>query len=384
MISVKSENRGVFFIAVSQFGSAFSFHCIFTFIPFYIIKISPYGPKETMIWTGMIMGAANIVAFFTASFWGGLTSRFRPKLLYERAMILTGVLVFLMGFTSNLHLLLVLRILQGLLGGVSTIGLILISSLSSRERLHKDISLFQNSLTAGQLVGPPVGAYLVSLFGYLVPFIFSFFVLSVSTIFCYLYVEDIPLQKREHQRKIQFKRSLLLGWALCFIATIHITFLPSILPIVLMGFDLTEDVALRSAGFIIMLYTGTAILGNHLLSLLASRVSVLKVIAMACLIAAVFQIAMILSRGVLSLSVLRMFQMGFIAAVIPLTFSIYVREISGKWIGFLNSSRFVGGAIGPFMATSVLAYSSLLTLYLLIAGLTLIILWAFLASSSKK
>ena len=90
-------------------------------------------------------------------------------------MVLNGILILLMGLTSSLYLLLLLRIMQGFLGGVSTIGLILISSLSSRERLHKDISLFQNSITAGQLLGPPVGAFAASLFGYQAPFILAFF-----------------------------------------------------------------------------------------------------------------------------------------------------------------------------------------------------------------
>ena len=71
LMSLKIANKGVFFIAVSQFGMAFSFHCILAFIPFYILKMSPFGPKETMIWTGMIMGASNVVASFTASFWDG-------------------------------------------------------------------------------------------------------------------------------------------------------------------------------------------------------------------------------------------------------------------------------------------------------------------------
>ena len=106
MKSLKIENKGVFFIAVSQFGVAFSFHCIFAFIPFYILKVSPFGPRRPLIWTGMIMGASNIVASFTASFWGGLTSRFRPKLLFERGMVLNGILILLMGLTSNLYLLL--------------------------------------------------------------------------------------------------------------------------------------------------------------------------------------------------------------------------------------------------------------------------------------
>ena len=382
-MSFKIENKGLFFIAASQFGVAFSFHCILAFIPFYILKISAFGPKETMIWTGMIMGASNLVASFTASFWGGLTSRFRPKILFERAMFLSGVLTLLMGFANSLYLLLLLRIMQGLLGGVSTIGLILTSSLSPRERLHKDISLFQNSITAGQLVGPPVGAFAASLFGYQAPFFFAFVIIAIATLFCKRYVGEVPIQERTSRPEPPIRKGLLLGWALCLISTIHITFLPSILPAILKGFQLMEDAALRSAGFIIMLYTASAILGNHLLSRAASKFGLLRVITAACLVASGFQVALILSRGLVSFSVLRMLQMGFIAGVIPLIFSIFAREISGRRIGFLNSSRFVGAAVGPFMATSVLAYSGLLALYLLIAGLTLAALWVFMASVKK-
>ena len=140
------------------------------------------------------------------------------------------------------------------------------------------------------------------------------------------------------------------------------------------------DEALRSAGWIIMLYTGTAILGNHLLSHLASQWGLLKVITSACLLAVVFQVSLWLSGGILSFSVLRMLQMGFIAAIIPLTFSIFARQLSGRRIGFLNSSRFVGAAVGPLMATTILAHSNLLTLYLVIAGLTLGSLWSFIVS----
>ena len=383
-MSFRVENKGVFFIAVSQFGIAFSFNCILAFIPFYILKISTFGPKETMIWTGMIIGASNVVASFTASFWGGLTSRFRPKLLYETGMLLNGVMILVMGFTTSLHVLLLLRIIQGLLGGVSTIGLVLISSLSSGKRLHKDMSLFQNSITAGQLVGPPVGAYLASLFGYRAPFVFAFLIVSIFLFYCHRNVDDIPIQKKELPPEAPFKRGLFLGWALCFIATIHVTFLPSILPAILKGFQLLGDTALRYAGFMIMAYTASSILGNHLLSHFSSKIGLRKIITIGCVMAACFQISLIFCREFLSFTLLRMLQMGFIAAVIPLTFSIFAREAGGRMIGLLNSSRFVGAAVGPLMATSVLAYSNLLTLYLLISGFTLLILWAFLTPMKKS
>ncbi len=70
-MSIRIPNKGVFFIAVSQFGMAFSFHCIFAFIPFYIVKVSTFGPQETMIWIGMIMGSSNVIATFHRFVLGG-------------------------------------------------------------------------------------------------------------------------------------------------------------------------------------------------------------------------------------------------------------------------------------------------------------------------
>ena len=380
----KIANKGVFFIAVSQFGMAFSFHCIMAFMPFYIIKISTYGPTETMIWIGLIMGASNVVASFVAPIWGGLTSRFRPKFLFERGMLCNGVLILLLGFTDNLYLLLGLRILQGALGGVSTIGLILISSLSSEERIHKDFSLFQNAITAGQLAGPPIGAYAAFLLGYRAPFVFAFMIVTVFILFCHRNVSDIPLQKKRSDSSATLKKGILFGWGLSFVATLHLTFLPSVLPNILAGFKETGDVALRSAGFIIMSYTGTAIVGNYFLSRFASKMGVKKVITLACLSAAFFQVLLVLSKGVLSFMAIRMIQMFFVASIIPLMFSVFARDVGGKTMGFLNSARFVGSAVAPLIATSVLAYSNLLTLYTLIAALTVGSLWAFLNSTRKE
>jgi MFS family permease len=132
-----------------------------------------------------------------------------------------------------------------------------------------------------------------------------------------------------------------------------------------------------------MSYTFTAISGNYLLSRLSSKIGLMKVITIACISGACFQVLLILSGGVLSFMVIRMIQMGFIAAVFPLTISIFARDAAGRTIGFLNSSRFAGSAVGPLMATFVLAYSNSLTLYILIAGLTLGSLWAFLTSNKE-
>lgn len=381
---LKIKQKGIFFVSISQFGMALSFSFVMTFLPFYVAKISPYGPKETMIWTGLIIGPSHILTALAAPFWGSLTSRYSPKLLFERGMLSNGVLFLIMGFVSNLPVFLILRMIQGALGGVSTIGLILISSMSNEERLHKDLSFFQNSITAGQLIGPLLGAYTASIFGYRTAFIFAFIIATIFLIFCHRNVKEIPPKKEVSWTEINIKKGLIWAWFLSFTATIHLTFLISILPTILKDFQLTDKIALKTAGFIIILYTISAIIGNYSLSSIASKFGLRRVIISACIFASLFQFLLYFSPGVSSFTVFRMLQTGFIASVFPLTLSIFGREIGGKTVGFMNSSRFVGMAVGPIMATTIMAYSNLLVLSIIISFITFVSLWGFVLSIDEK
>ncbi len=381
--TARDPEKGILFISVSQFGVSFSFNCIMSFMPFYILKISEYGTKETMLWIGLIMGISPLVTAVAAPFWGSLTTRIRPKLLYQAGTFFNGVIFLLLGFAGSLPLLLFLRICQGFLGGISTIGLVLIASSSPEGRLHRHMSHFQNSITAGQLVGPPLGAYAVALFGYRSPFIMAFVAVFLALVFCHYYVWDIPVQpKGEKQGRIG-KAGVIWGWALGIIGTIHLTFLPSILPQILEGFHLMEDAAVTAAGEIMMAYTATAILGNYLVATFSGRASLARLITISCLSAAALQALLYFSPGIYSFTAIRMLQTGMIAALFPLIITIFAGDVRGSTLGFLNSARFVGNSLGPLLATSILANADLLTLYLTISGLTLAVLCAFLITRRK-
>jgi DHA1 family multidrug resistance protein-like MFS transporter len=380
----RDPEKGIVFIAVSQFGVSFSFNCIMSFMPFYILKISEYGTKETLLWIGLIMGVSPLVTAVAAPFWGSLTTRVRPKLLYQAGTFFNGVIFLLMGFAGSLPLILFLRLCQGFLGGISTIGLVLIAATTATEkRRHKHISLFQNALTAGQLVGPPLGAYAVTAFGYRAPFIIAFVVVFLALLYCYLYVQDIPVQPKGLKEGRPRPKGVLWGWALGIVGTIHLTFLPSILPHILEGFQLTEDAAITTAGHLMMAYTATAIVGNYLMAAFSGSVSLGRLITISCLSAAALQALLYFSTGVYIFAAIRMLQTGMIAAVFPLVISAFAGDARGSTLGFLNSSRFVGNSLGPLLAASIVAHADLLTLYLTISGLTLAVLWAFLAARSK-
>jgi MFS family permease len=157
-------------------------------------------------------------------------------------------------------------------------------------------------------------------------------------------------------------------------------FLPSILPHLLEGFGVTGEGAVSAAGTIMMFYMASAILGNYLLVRLSGRWGVPRLIAVACLAATALQLLLYLSRDVYGFTLVRMLQTAAISAVFPLVVSSFVGSARGATLGFLNSARFVGNAIGPMMATAILAHADVLTLYLAIAGLTLAVWWAFVRS----
>ena len=200
----------------------------------------------------------------------------------------------------------------------------------------------------------------------------------------HIYVVDVPRKATNLDQKIDFNRGVLWGWALIFIATIHLTFLPSILPYIFKGFDLAGEKALKSAGFIMMGYTATALIGNYFISRLTPRAKLKGVIAVLCLTSAFFQLLLFLSRGVIGFTSIRMLQAGAIAAVIPMTMANFASELGGTGIGFLNSARFAGNGFGPLLATSVVAGSNLFTLYLIIAVSTIGSVLAFLITGKKK
>ncbi|MCJ7596050.1 MAG: MFS transporter, partial [Desulfobacterales bacterium] len=308
--------RNVIFISLSQFGVVFCFNFVMVFVPFFIHDISPYSSQETLIWVGFIMGAPGFAATFSSTFWGSLATRVSPKALFMRGLLSHAVVILLMGFVSSLPVLLALRILQGILGGLSTVGLIIVSSSSSREWASRDIGLFQNAMTLGQLIGPPIGALAATTLGYRGAYISASAFVLVTLAFCSFYVKAFPHESRQTTAltKHAISRKTLIGWGLCFSATVQLMFLPSVLPNVFRGFRMEESMAVKSAGLVVMLYTATAMAGTFLLCRLAARVTTHRLIITAGILGTVFQLLLSASPGFTSFVVVRMLQTAMIAA----------------------------------------------------------------------
>jgi MFS family permease len=378
--------RNTLFITLSQWATVLSYNFVDVFLPFYIFKISPYSQAETLIWVGVIVGLNGVCLTFTSPMWGSLAHRWSPKRLFLRAQLAHTILYALMAFTSSLHILLLLRFLQGIFGGVSTIGMILVSSASSKDKLSSNMGLFQSFISVGQLLGPPLGTLAAAAFGFRYSFLCGSAILFAGALFCQLKVVDVPTLPKtsEPLKKGFFNKRFLTGWFVCFMVQVQISFLPSILPKVLESFNIYGTRALKLAGIVVMFYTATTALGTFLWPRLANKIGLLRLITWLLVIGGFCQAMLSLAHGLVDFTVIRMFQTGFVAATMSLVMAIFASQQKGALLGFLNASRFAGAAAGPMIATSMLAISGTGSLYCLIGGLTLLSMIAFRLAFSNS
>ena len=111
---------------VTQCVTAMTWSYVYVFLPFYIQSISPYDRERTLLWTGLIVGISGVTSALTAPLWGGMAGRWPPKLLLRAGIVVQGLLIAGMAATHNLHALFLLRFLIGTVGGLSTIGMVVV------------------------------------------------------------------------------------------------------------------------------------------------------------------------------------------------------------------------------------------------------------------
>ena len=331
MTDQEARRRNLAAVTLTQFGSAFALNFVYIFLPFYIIKVSPYSRRETLLWVGAIVGVATVFTALASPLWGALAHRYSPKMLYMRGMFTHSLMFLLMAFTVNLHALLVLRIIQGIFGGVSTLGMILISSGSSKEQQASNIGIFQAALTLGPMVGPPLGTFAAALLGYRNGFLAGAAFLFISFIFAQIYVTDMPPLPKPVKKagKRVLDRRIVIAWIVCFVAQIQLSFLPSVLPNVFQKLSMDEPTGLKLAGVVVMFYTATAALGQFVFTRLVRKFSVLRMITFLVVMSVAFQAALIFTRGIADFTAIRMIQTGFVAAAIPLVVSLFLDTPSG-------------------------------------------------------
>jgi DHA1 family multidrug resistance protein-like MFS transporter len=166
-----------------------------SFLPFFPAILEELGVEdlgERMVWSGVLFGAAPLVAAVMGPIWGSIGDRVGRKLMVVRALVAIALFVGLMGLARSPVELLLLRLGQGVFSGFIPPSITLVSVVTPRELQGRVTGSLQAALPAGMITGPLVGDLIQSSFGMSSVFFFVAAAAGLSALLVVLFAQEDP------------------------------------------------------------------------------------------------------------------------------------------------------------------------------------------------
>ena len=155
---------------LAQICSIMGFALVLPFLPFFVRELGVTNERSVLLWCGWLSSGAGVTMALVAPIWGTLADRHGRKLMVMRSMFGGMLVLGLMGLVQNVHQLLALRILQGILTGTVSASVALVAGIVPMRRAGFALGLMQTALFIGNAAGPWVGGGLAEHVGYRLPF----------------------------------------------------------------------------------------------------------------------------------------------------------------------------------------------------------------------
>jgi len=348
--------------------STFAWSFVFVSLPFHVRELSTLDAAGTLRWTGWILGITNLVTVVTAPVWGRLGTRFDPKRLYVAVEGLQGVTFFGMAAARTLGELFVVRFVLGAWGAASTFAFIMAGRSPDAADVRRQVSFIQSALTVGQVTGPLIGAVAAARLGFRASFLVGGVILLGCTALV-AYAPSPPLSPRAPASRggATHWKDVIGVATIIFAGSIHLQFLPAILPEILPALGADRARLLEVGGFIIFVSGVAAALGAVAAPRLADALSESRLIPGLLVLSSAFLAAFGLAHSVWMLGMLRFLQVLCVAPVFPIVVARIAHRAGGEAIGFINSARIAAAFVGPVAAASLLAWIPAPALYACLA-----------------
>jgi MFS transporter, DHA1 family, multidrug resistance protein len=363
---------GDWILPFSMFFGSFAWSFVFVSLPFYIQKISTVDATATLRWTGWILGVSSLVTVVTAPFSAKLFGERYPRRSFIWTQLLQGCGFFLMAAARTLPELFFSRMLLGFMGAVSTFAFIMAGR--SGGDVRRGVASIQSGMTLGQVLGPAVGALTAARLGFRGSFVVAGFMLWACSAMVAWGVPDRPVERPGHDRPPTASvREVGTVCLLVLAGSIQVFFLTAILPQVLPPLGVAPPMMLEVGGLLLFATGAAAAVGALIAPRLGEIVGDRRTIVWFLAASSIGLAALAVAPGVWSFGVLRFLQVLCIAPVFPLSVAAIAQRASGTAIGIVNSSRIAAAFLGPVIATTLLAWMPPGAVYLVLAGMGLLV-----------
>ncbi|MCJ7650492.1 MAG: MFS transporter, partial [Candidatus Lokiarchaeota archaeon] len=179
-----------------QFTEVLGFSSVMPIIPFLGLSLG-LNPFQV----GLILSIFSICQLFASPITGKLSDRFgrKPLLLFSQMSTFIGFV--LLGLASNVWILVLARLVDGLLGSNMTVSQAYISDVTNPKYRTKTYGYSSAVFGAGLIFGPVIGGLLLSI-NFSAPF---FFAAGISLLSIILVIIFLPESLNMKENKLDFK-----------------------------------------------------------------------------------------------------------------------------------------------------------------------------------
>ena len=334
-----------------QFLVSVAFNLMGGFMPLFISSDLGYSLIDATYWTGLAALASSSVMALTAPFWGWMCDRVGVKKIMLLVIVGNIIVYSGMALSTDVIRIVLFRGLQGIFGGLSTVMFVLVASVVPVRDLKKALSYQMAAMTMGSLIAPGIGGVIASFAGYRLTLASSVFLFVCIIPVISILSMPPPKAKESEARHFTFEdfksilpdisALVLVYTCISFIAPTISWFLESLgIPYEQLLFYTTAATVLNGLAFAVATPLMTRVITDRSLPILSVGAGV-TIIATAFVVSPMQFIALRVLIGAMQ-------------AGIPPNLLGGKSGRRGAGIGFLNSARFLGMAIGPFLAASIL------------------------------
>jgi len=402
---IQGWQRNLVIIWIAEFVALAGFSVSTPFLPLYVRELGLETESQVRLWSGIMYSAPAATMALFSPIWGALSDRIGRKIMFERATFGGALMIALMGFTTTVPQLAVLRAVQGILTGTVTAATVLVATTVPKRRLGSSLGMLQMAIYAGGSAGPLLGGFVADYFGYRTAFFVTSAMLFTTGLSILLFVRErvnpdrqrpagsrhrhtlsLPRlgsrrTRRESKSSLRVRPAASISAAL--IGVLAISLLArigprSISPILALFVESLAPSSTRVAslsGLVSGVGAAAGAVGGWLLGRLCDRVGPQRVL-MGCITTLI--VAYVLQSMAPTVGILTGLQVvtGFATGGILAALSTYLASLApqgqeGTIYGINQSVSSVANAIGPMLGSALSVWFGLRFPFIVAAGVTL-------------
>lgn len=356
-------------LVASQFLAVIGFSFFNPFFALYLQELGIRDRPSAAAFAGLMFFANSMVLAALAPIWGAVADRFGPKVMTQRAMFGSGVLIALMAAARSPTELLIVFCALGGVSGVMASTTTLASALAPSAHVARAIGFSQAAWSSGAAIGPFVAGLLAGVLGYRNMFLVgtAFFIAAGLLITLFVQSGAVPSASQpgfiSSFRFAVNDRRLLAISALVFLVQAGTTGMLPVIPVFVQELEPDPERVNVVVGIVFGLGGVTGAIGAVAAARFSDRFGAAGVLSVIAGLGAVFQLPHAIATNSIQLILAR----GLFGAVqggyLPMTGAMTAQAVPPERRGIaygMNGSAFaLGNGIGPLLVGGVVVLAGI-------------------------